>query len=141
MRTWFVFPIACSLALTACTAHKSAVKEAAEEAVTLPHLGHGAVLSDQDVAQSKAKAEAGDAAAANRLAAHYGIGIGDGPQARKYRQMAIALEYPPALYAEAIGVWASGSGDKELALKLLKRAVELGQADTANLATEISSAK
>ncbi|MDD3179010.1 MAG: hypothetical protein PHQ04_01520 [Opitutaceae bacterium] len=137
MRKSTAILVVSSLALSACTTDKTTSKQGNEEVVTLPHIGHGAILSDQDVVRYKAKAEKGDGEAANRLAAHYGIGLGDAPQARKYRQMAVALEYPPALYGEAIRVWASGSGDRELALKLLKRAIELGHKDTANLAAEI----
>lgn len=81
-------------------------------------------------------AHGGDGPAAYAVAMHYAIGIGDPEKASYYRKLAITAEYPPAVYAEAIRAW-DIDGDAVRARSLLKRALELGHPDTANLDKEI----
>ena len=108
-----------------------------EDQVIVERLGNGAVLSPEELAKALRLARAGDGKAAYRLCAHYGIGVGDASSAAIYMNEAVALEYPPALYAKAVQLWRPSAPKPYLVLKLVKRAIDLGQKDTANLLPEI----
>jgi hypothetical protein len=65
-------------------------------------MGEGEVLTDAQVSEYTERARHGDGEAAYRLFAHYSLGTRDAQNAQKYFDRAIALEYPTALYSEAI---------------------------------------
>lgn len=102
----------------------------------MPHFGSGAILPRHELASLEKAAKGGNGVAAYRVAAHYGLGVGDAKKARFYRNLAVAAEYPPALYAEAIWVWEQ-KRDKAEAGRLLRRAIELGHQDAARLADDL----
>ena len=112
----------------------------AEEVVTMPHIGHGAILSDKDIRLYTERASHGDGEAAYKLFWHYSTGLGDGTQGLEYFDQAVELEYPTALYGKALRLWESGNADPKLVLKYLKRALELGNPDTAKLLPEVEAA-
>lgn len=126
------------LALSGCATGKKDEMET-EEVVTIP-MGQGAILPDKDVKQYTEQASRGDGEAAYKLFWHYSIGLGDGINGQKYFDRAVELEYPTALYGKAIRLWESGTADPKLVLKCLKRALELGNPDTAKLLPEVEAA-
>ena len=111
-----------------------------EEVVVQKPFGSGAILPEPDLKKAILQAKAGNAEAAYRLYAHYSIGIGDGETGQKYFEQAVALEYPPALYAKAVHLWDGKKTDVREVYALLKRALELGQPDTAQLLPEVEAA-
>jgi len=102
-------------------------------------FGADAVLSEKVLKTCVQRASKGDAEAAYRLYAHYGIGVGDAKNAQKYFDQAVALEYPAALYAHAVHLWDEHS-DPAMVLRYLKRALELGNPDSSNLLLEVEAA-
>ena len=104
-----------------------------EPVTTLPHFGASYILSDAELERTKKLADNGNPEANYRLFAHYSFGVADAQNAEIYFDRAVKLEYPAALYVKAVQLWDSRRADPLVTLRYLKRAIELGAPDTANL--------
>jgi len=112
--------------------------------IVVHRFGEGAVLTNAQLHENIDRANHGDGEAAYRVWAHYAIGSPkpgkkEIENAQKYFDLAVTLEYPPALYTKAVILWNSGKAEPVEVLKYLKRAIELGRPDTDNLLPEVEA--
>ena len=112
---------------------RSSAPRATDEVEKQKPFGSAAIIPASEIESIIDRANRGDAEANYRLYAHYSIGIGDGDKGKKYFERAVALEYPAALYAKAIHLWDSGNADPNEVCRLIKRAMELGEVDSAQI--------
>jgi hypothetical protein len=115
-----------------------------DKPIVLSLAGTGAVLSDAQLKYYVARADNGDGYAAYKVWAHYIIGAAEGEKGAEkgqiYFDKAVKLEYPPALYNQAVSLWNEGGADPAAVLKIAARAIELGQPDSAKLIPELKAA-
>lgn len=135
--------IGCLFLIVVMVGACSSAGQTSNDTIKMDRFGQGALLTDAQLRENIERANNGDGHAAYRVWAHYAIGAAEGEKGRekaqKYFDLALKLEYPPALYNKAIQLWDSGKADPELVMKYLKRAIELGQPDRAKLLPQVEA--
>ena len=120
----FLISMPVSFALTGCS--NGSQRSHDPDVVVLSFKGEK--KSNAELRDLRRRARDGDGQAAYQLFAYYGLGRGENARlAERFFEIAVELEWPPALYAKAVRIWDwENDPDLNQVFDLASRAIELG---------------